>query len=71
MGNCWCFARQESSDPMLDREARARAAEAAEQRLQSYEQSAAGRAAKKAQANAEREKAASRNGRSAEPLRWD
>eukprot|EP00310_Coccolithus_braarudii_P015963 CAMPEP_0183357546 /NCGR_PEP_ID=MMETSP0164_2-20130417/46620_1 /TAXON_ID=221442 /ORGANISM="Coccolithus pelagicus ssp braarudi, Strain PLY182g" /LENGTH=95 /DNA_ID=CAMNT_0025531193 /DNA_START=27 /DNA_END=312 /DNA_ORIENTATION=+ len=68
MGNlCCCFPGTSESNPIIDADARRRAAEAAENRLRSYEQSAHGRAAKRiAEANA-REKALAARGGGGEP----
>eukprot|EP00965_Chrysotila_dentata_P192047 6174938-Pleurochrysis_carterae.AAC.2 len=70
---CCCLPKEEvSSNPMLDQEARMRAALAAESRLRSFENSAQGRAAKKvAQAHARQNIDARRGGGGGEPaLRW-
>lgn len=75
MGTVCCCLRDSDSDtndPILDAQARARAAEAAQRRQQQYEQSAVGRAAKKAAEKSQRErKAGSPNLGDGLATRWD
>ena len=53
---CLSYRDSETNDPIMDAEARARAAEAAQRRQEQFENSAAGRAAKR-QVERERQQA--------------
>ena len=62
---CFGSRDEDASDPILNSQARARAAEAAEARQAAYDNSAQGRAAKKSAEKAEREKRSGAAGRGA------
>ena len=75
MGQCLecCLGQREPSDPLLDEQARQRAAEAAARRQEAYDRSAAGKAAKKSAAAAAKPSLGGRDGKVdiSNPTAWD